>query len=146
MTCVRYTARQREQAVRLVRQAREDQGKDQGVVARVARELGIGVESFPQWVKRADVDEGVKPGAACPCLRPIALRALRFAFSGRADLCQPGSVDSGFDEFRPSRRSRSASLPATTANWAVNSATRARKAAFCASSSPIRFHGSTNQC
>ena len=29
---------------------------------RVARQLGIGVESLRGWVKRADVDDGVKPG------------------------------------------------------------------------------------
>ena len=59
---VRYTPQQKEQAVRLVRQAREDQGEDHGVVARVAGQLGIGVESVRQWVKQADIDEGVKPG------------------------------------------------------------------------------------
>jgi len=59
---VRYTAQQKEQAIRLVRQAREEQGNDRGVVARVARQLGIGVESVRGWVKQSDIDDGVKPG------------------------------------------------------------------------------------
>ena len=59
---VRYTVQQKEQAIRLVRQAREEQGNDRGVVARVARQLGIGVESVRGWVKQSDIDDGVKPG------------------------------------------------------------------------------------
>ena len=59
---VRYSDAQKEQAVRLVRQLREELGHDRGVVARVARQLGIGVESVRSWVKQADIDEGVKPG------------------------------------------------------------------------------------
>lgn len=61
-TWVRYTGQQKEQAVRLVRQAREEQGNDYGVVSRIAGQLGIGVESVRSWTKQADVDEGVKPG------------------------------------------------------------------------------------
>ena len=41
----RYTPSEKEQAVRLVRQLRKELGTDQGVVARVARQLGYGVET-----------------------------------------------------------------------------------------------------
>lgn len=57
----RYTEQQREQAVRLVRLAREE-GRGFGVVQRVADQLGYGVESVRQWVKQADIDAGDKAG------------------------------------------------------------------------------------
>lgn len=41
---------------------RKELGTDQGTVARVAGQLGIGVESVRNWVKQRDVDDGVKPG------------------------------------------------------------------------------------
>ncbi len=50
------------QAVRLVRQLRRELGTEHGTVQRVADQLGYGVETVRKWVKRADVDEGVKPG------------------------------------------------------------------------------------
>jgi transposase len=58
----RYNPTERDQAVRLVRQLRTELGTDQGVVARVARQLGYGVESVRAWVKQADIDEGERPG------------------------------------------------------------------------------------
>ena len=58
----RYTPAEREQAVRLVRQLRRELGTDQGVVARVAHQLGYGVESVRSWVKQADIDGGERPG------------------------------------------------------------------------------------
>jgi transposase len=58
----RYTPTEREQAVRLVRQLGRELGTDQGVVARVARQLGYGVESVRSWVKQANIDDGDRPG------------------------------------------------------------------------------------
>jgi transposase len=58
----RYSPAEREQAVRLVRQLRKELGTNQGVVARVARQLGYGVESVRSWVRQADIDEGERPG------------------------------------------------------------------------------------
>ena len=58
----RYTPAEKEQAIRLVRQLRKELGTDQGAVARVASQLGYGVESVRAWVKQADIDEGVSPG------------------------------------------------------------------------------------
>jgi transposase len=58
----RYSPTEREQAVRLVRQLRKELGTDQGVVARVARQLGYGVESVRSWVRQADIDGGERPG------------------------------------------------------------------------------------
>ena len=61
-TSRRYTKAQREQAVRLVRQIREETGEQHGAVQRVARQLGYGVETVRKWVKQADVDTGERAG------------------------------------------------------------------------------------
>ena len=46
----------------MVRQLRAELGTDHGTVKRVAEQLGIGVESLRSWVRRAEIDDGVKPG------------------------------------------------------------------------------------
>ena len=61
-TSRRYTKAQKEQAVRLVRQIREETGERHGAVQRVARQLGYGVETVRKWVKQADIDAGERPG------------------------------------------------------------------------------------
>jgi transposase len=61
-TSRRYTRAQKEQAVRLVRQIREETGEKHGAVQRVARQLGYGVETVRKWVKEADIDAGERPG------------------------------------------------------------------------------------
>ena len=58
----RYSKAQKEQAVRLVRQVREETGERHGAVQRVARQLGFGVETVRKWVNQADVDDGERPG------------------------------------------------------------------------------------
>ena len=63
-TSRRYTLAQKEQAVRLVRQIREETGERHGAVQRVARQLGYGVETVRKWVNQADVDAGVRPGVS----------------------------------------------------------------------------------
>jgi transposase len=61
-TTRRYSKSQQEQAVRMVRQLREETGQRHGAVLRVARQLGFGVETVRKWVAQADVDDGVRPG------------------------------------------------------------------------------------
>jgi transposase len=63
-TTRRYTKEQKDQAVRLVRAARKETGRDDGAVPRVAKQLGYGVESVRMWVKQADIDEGKQPGVS----------------------------------------------------------------------------------
>lgn len=60
----RYTPAEKEQAVRMVRALREELGTSQGTVARVAQQLGYGVESVRGWVKQAEIDAGSAPGAS----------------------------------------------------------------------------------
>jgi transposase len=68
----RYPPELRERAVRLVLEAIEQTGSRQGVVGRVARQLGIGTETLRQWVTRAEVDGGRRPGVPTEPQRRLA--------------------------------------------------------------------------
>ncbi|XTP38095.1 IS3 family transposase (plasmid) [Mycobacterium sp. TJFP1] len=63
-TTRRYSPEEKAAAVRMVRTLRAELGTEQGTVARVARQLGYGVESVRSWVRQADVDEGLAPGVS----------------------------------------------------------------------------------
>jgi transposase len=57
-----YTDQEKAQAVRLVRQLRDELGTSHGTVQRVATQLGYGIESVRSWVRQADIDDGVSAG------------------------------------------------------------------------------------
>ena len=61
-TTRRYSDDEKAQAVRLVRQLRDELGTDHGTIQRVANQLGYGVESVRTWVRQADIDDGERPG------------------------------------------------------------------------------------
>ncbi|MCC9187097.1 IS3 family transposase [Mycolicibacterium mageritense] len=63
-TTRRYSPEEKAAAVRMVRTLRTELGAEQGTVARVARQLGYGVESVRSWVRQADIDEGLAPGVS----------------------------------------------------------------------------------
>jgi transposase len=58
----KYPLELRERAVRLVFQIRKERGTNQGAIAEVSRQLGIGDQSLRQWVKQAEVDVGGRAG------------------------------------------------------------------------------------
>jgi transposase len=58
----RYPPELKERAVRLVFETIEREGKELGVVTRIARQLGIGPESLRGWVRQAEIDGGTRPG------------------------------------------------------------------------------------
>ena len=58
----RYPPEMRERAVRMVHEAIAERGGRQGAVPRIARQLGIGVESLRAWVKQAEIESGQRPG------------------------------------------------------------------------------------
>jgi transposase len=58
----RYPPEMRERAVRMVHEAIAESGERQGAVARIARQLGIGVESLRAWVKQAEIESGQRSG------------------------------------------------------------------------------------
>jgi len=58
----RYPPELKERAVRMVGELRHADPGDQGVISRVARQLGVGKESLRAWVKQADIDTGHQHG------------------------------------------------------------------------------------
>lgn len=58
----RYPPELKERAVRMVQELRAADPVDHGIITRVSRQLGVGVESLRTWVKQADVDAGARPG------------------------------------------------------------------------------------
>jgi transposase len=58
----RYPAELKERAVRLVEQARAEGGDEVGLVARVARQLGVGDQSMRNWIRQAEIDSGRRQG------------------------------------------------------------------------------------
>ncbi|MDZ7883689.1 MAG: IS3 family transposase [Mycobacterium sp.] len=63
-TTRRYSPEEKAAAVRMVRTLRAELGTSQGTVARVAHQLGYGVESVRSWVRQADIDEGLAAGVS----------------------------------------------------------------------------------
>ena len=62
----RYPPELRERAVRMVLETIKEAGQRHGVVTRVGLQLGIGSETLRHWVKKAEVDHGLRPGVTTP--------------------------------------------------------------------------------
>jgi len=58
----RYPPELRDRAVRMVSELRQQDPHDDGVISRVARQLGVGKEPLRSWVKQAEVDSGGRAG------------------------------------------------------------------------------------
>jgi transposase len=52
----------RERAVKMVAEVRAETGNARGSIARVGRQLGINTETLRNWVNKAEVDSGQRPG------------------------------------------------------------------------------------
>jgi transposase len=62
----------RERAVKLVFEVRAETGNERGSIARVGRQLGINTETLRNWVNKAEVDSGQRPGTTSEDKKRIA--------------------------------------------------------------------------
>ena len=62
MTSKKYSPEVRERAVRMVREHRTDYGPHLEAISLVAAKIGCAGETLPSWVRRAERDQGVRPG------------------------------------------------------------------------------------
>ncbi|EST19395.1 transposase [Streptomycetaceae bacterium MP113-05] len=60
----KYPDELRERAIRLAVEARKDPAGRAGAIRRIADQLDIHPEALRTWVKRAETDEGLRPGTA----------------------------------------------------------------------------------
>ncbi len=58
----KYPDELRQRAVRMVLEVQAETGEKHGAVTRIAKQLGIGVESLRQWVNQAEVNAGRRAG------------------------------------------------------------------------------------
>jgi transposase len=68
----KYSDEIRDRAVRMVLQIQRESGRRQGAVAVVAAKLGINRETLRNWVRRAEVDSGTRPGTSTADAQRIA--------------------------------------------------------------------------
>jgi transposase len=57
-----HPAELRERAVKMVFELRAETGNARGSIARVGERLGINTETLRNWVQKAEVDSGQRPG------------------------------------------------------------------------------------
>ncbi|OEJ21135.1 transposase [Streptomyces agglomeratus] len=68
----KYPAELRERTVRLVFEIRQKTGQKVGSVSPVATQLGVHREALREWVKRAVIDVGQRPGTSTVDAQRIA--------------------------------------------------------------------------
>ena len=68
----RYPPELKERAVRMVLDVRAETGEKHGAIVRIAKQLGVGVESLRNWVNQADVDGGRRSGTSTADAQRIA--------------------------------------------------------------------------
>jgi transposase len=61
-----------ERAVAMVFELRAESGNPHGSIARVGERLGINPETLPNWVERAEIDGGQRPGTTSDDRKRIA--------------------------------------------------------------------------
>ena len=58
----KYPDELRERATRMTLEALADPARAKGAIRRIADELGVHLEALRTWVKKAQVDGGLRPG------------------------------------------------------------------------------------
>jgi transposase len=67
-----HPAELRERAVAMVFELRAESGSTRGTLARVGERLGINPETLRNWVEKAEVDSGQRPGTTTEDKKRIA--------------------------------------------------------------------------
>jgi transposase len=67
-----HPAELRERAVSMVFELRAETGNARGSIARVGHRLGINTETLRNWVQKAEVDSGQRPGTTSDDKKKIA--------------------------------------------------------------------------
>jgi transposase len=67
-----HPAELRERAVQMVFELRAETGEARGSIARVGDRLGINTETLRNWVNKAEVDSGQRPGTTTEDQKRIA--------------------------------------------------------------------------
>jgi transposase len=67
-----HPAELRERAVAMVFELRAETGESRGTLARVGEKLGVNPETLRNWVEKAEVDNGQRPGATSDDKKRIA--------------------------------------------------------------------------
>ncbi len=60
----RYPREIRERAVRMVLESIDETGQDRGTISRIAKQLGIQMETLRRWVRDAQVEMGQRSGVS----------------------------------------------------------------------------------
>ena len=68
----RYPQELRERATRMAVEARRDPATRPGALKRIADQLGVHPEALRTWVKRAEIDDGTRPGTTSDDAQRIA--------------------------------------------------------------------------
>jgi transposase len=67
-----HPAELRERAVKMVFDLREQDGNDRGTLRRVGERLGVNPETLRNWVQKAEIDSGQRPGTPSDDRKRIA--------------------------------------------------------------------------
>jgi transposase len=67
-----HPAELRERAVNMVLELRAETGNSRGSIARVGHQLGVNTETLRNWVNKAEVDSGQRPGTTTGDKKRIA--------------------------------------------------------------------------
>lgn len=102
----KYNQEFRERAVRLVVEQRGEYASEHEAIKSVAAKLGVGTaETLRQWVRRAEVDSGARPGVTTAELEQVkALKRENAELRRANEILKAAAAFFGAELDRPGRR------------------------------------------